>query len=211
VWALGSFLLGSRVTGRGRHSEVFNVSVPVWALGSFLPAIPTVCRWSWLWFQCPCGLWGLFYSTGRSSPRLRPRVGLGWFQCPCGLWGLFYKLSGLGRTREAIEADILRAGFSARVGSGVFSTIIVAGTAGIVLKWIGFSARVGSGVFSTTSPGPSADGVGARFQCPCGLWGLFYRSTISCASGDCCRNLRRFQCPCGLWGLFYHCHSDSRR
>ncbi len=37
-----------------------------------------------------------------------------------------------------------------------------------------FSARVGSGVFSTVHEDTDVTSL-ARFQCPCGLWGLFYK------------------------------------
>ena len=60
VWALGSFLPADGKFQSLRF-RVF-VSMPVWALGSFLRRLfqtpPQVQSLS----QCPCGLWGLFYS-----------------------------------------------------------------------------------------------------------------------------------------------------
>ena len=74
--------------------------------------------------QCPCGLWGLFYSHVKSPSFATPdRVSmpvwaLGSFlpevelqvvaqefkaqsQCPCGLWGLFYAALDGGDTEWA--------------------------------------------------------------------------------------------------------------
>jgi len=81
---------------------------------------------------------GVFSTDGLDyrSPRCYCR-----FQCPFGLWGLFYqrKVEGSAKIREA--------SFSARLGSGVFSTESALESELEVGQ--GFSARLGSGVFST--------------------------------------------------------------
>ena len=59
------------------------------------------------------------------------------------------------------------------------------------------SRTLGSFLLSTGDSGYSDRG--RRFQCPLGLWGLFYRRSSSRRPGVC----QRFQCPLGLWGLFY--------
>ena len=121
VWALGSFLLGiwngADVIARIRAALV---SVPVWALGSFLPSRVIMNKPS------------------------RTRACL-WFQCPCGLWGLFYPPEVLGPGRIKWRGLVC---FSARVGSGVFSTLASVGGRTVFAVYC-FSARVGSGVFST--------------------------------------------------------------
>jgi hypothetical protein len=62
----------------------------------------------------------------------------------------------------------------ARVGSGVFSTR--SGSGGTDQIRSRFSARVGSGVFSTRFEVQPGEGYMYHgFQCPCGLWGLFYK------------------------------------
>jgi hypothetical protein len=64
-----------------------------------------------------------------------------------------------------------------------------------------FSAREGSGVFSTIAEFKrKVRGDPWEFQCPRGLWGPFhgrmgYFPTVL--------RTERFQCPWGLWGLFY--------
>ena len=113
VWALGSFLPARARMVTGQMSKV---SVPVWALGSFLPSRSG---------------WG-------GGVRRRCRVSV-------PVWAL-----------------------------GSFLLATIAGLEKLARK--SFSARVGSGVFSTGHRcGPHRDADPEWFQCPCGLWGLFYR------------------------------------
>ena len=58
-------------------------------------------------------------------------------------------------------------GFSARVGSRVFSTFHQVDSFGSLLQ--GFSARVGSRVFSTFYYSRAVWCAHSSFQCPCGL------------------------------------------
>ena len=71
--------------------------MPVWALGSFLLAFAVL--------------------VAVNHHRTRHRE----FQCPCGLWGLFYVTPVEALLRLALP----QVRFSARVGSGVFSTPLV--------------------------------------------------------------------------------------
>jgi len=87
VWALGSFLLVGSFRVRRRH-VYSRVSVPVWALGSFLPVWPDGTRGvvGIIGFSARVGSGVFSTSTGRPTDARTD----GWFQCPCGLWGLFY-------------------------------------------------------------------------------------------------------------------------
>ena len=55
----------------------------------------------------------------------------------------------------------------------------------------GFSARVGSGVFSTRMVAAARSPFSGEFQCPCGLWGLFYLVKVA-----------NWFNPVGLWPGF---------
>jgi len=59
VWALGSFLLEKVLSSKDLAGA--KVSMPVWALGSFLRPGWRLCYCPGTRSQCPCGLWGLFY------------------------------------------------------------------------------------------------------------------------------------------------------
>ena len=93
-------------------------------------------------FQCPCGLWGLFY-LGEPYPTADVPV-----LVSVPVWALGSFLQALSPCVSVVHSCTR---FSARVGSGVFST----GPAASTSPWrrppgsTGFSARVGSGVFST--------------------------------------------------------------
>jgi len=69
-----------------------------------------------------------------------------------------------------------------------------------------FSVRVDSGVFSTQFSNTTIALMPIPFQCPCGLWGLFYRRADGCGHGN---RVEWFQCPCGLWGLFYKSETQN--
>ena len=95
--------------------------MPVWALGSFLPsAVDEVIRLveAVTEFQCPCGLWGLFYQVdprpvsrrGNPEPVSMLVRALGSF------------LLGHWNTTRSKQGMATSAGFNARVGFGVFST-----------------------------------------------------------------------------------------
>ena len=89
--------------------------------------------------------------------------------CPNGLWGLFYQIA-------SFPSCSIRSGFSARMGSGVFSTRLVSRPVRLfcsevsVPEWAlgSFLPRARRSVL-TRSPAE-------KFQCPNGLWGLFYSS-----------------------------------
>ena len=72
-------------------------------------------------FQRPNGLWGLFYYLPlvlRQVPNPGPYAPAVVFQRPNGLWGLFY--SAIDSAKAKVKAS---GSFSARMGSGDFSTL----------------------------------------------------------------------------------------
>ena len=88
VWTLGSFLQGQYVTYVGAGETM--VSVSVWTLGSFLPDVlrDAIAR---VLIDVSVSVWTLgsfllvalvFLLVGLATSSV--------FQCPCGLWGLFY-------------------------------------------------------------------------------------------------------------------------
>ena len=94
-------------------------------------------------FQRPCGLWGLFYFLQVTQQD----DGYEWFQRPCGLWGLFYR-------RDVLEQGNNSCSVSAPVWA--LGSFLLACKHRFALYITGFSARVGSGVFSTLgSPLPA--------------------------------------------------------
>jgi len=88
VWTLGSFLRTSQPLITAMLSE-FQCPCGLWGLfyqNLTDAGLNTVGDV----FQCPCGLWGLFYEENCEESQVRSCV---LFQCPCGLWGLFYRVS----------------------------------------------------------------------------------------------------------------------
>ena len=160
----------------------------MWALGSFLRQYSSTKRvpYSLIRFSARVGS-GVFSTDYPEAPVENSTR----FQRPCGLWGLFY---------AAFHQPLLwfqnTTSFSARVGSGVFSTVV---QAEYLALGNGVSAPVWAlGSFLLEFETVERSGH-IQFQRPCGLWGLFYLPT----SRQGCLPRPGFQRPCGLWGLFY--------
>ena len=143
--------------------------MPVWALGSFLLATLTVKALVQEMFQCPCGLWGLFYYECIGTAPQREMVSV-------PVWALGSFL--------LIECETGRSQWDWRVSVPVWalgSFLLSLDEVPVLISILeGFSARVGSGVFSTTMFCRCAcrSSPQTSFQCPCGLWGLFYRPDV---------------------------------